>query len=64
MAKQRRVFCTRKGCMTRTCSKHWKHLPKWTKYPVEWESFEDCCMYTGFDKIPLKNKDDEDDEVF
>jgi len=49
--------------MTRTCSRHWRHLPSWYEKPINWEDFEDCEMYTGFDKIPkTKRKLNEDEE--
>ena len=58
-----RKYCTRSNCMTRTCSRHKNKLPKWYDKPLVWEDYEDCDMYTGFDKMPKQKRklDDEED---
>lgn len=57
-----RTYCTRGSCLTVTCSRHKKHLPQRYDKPLVWCGFEDCPLYTGFDKMPKRKRKLNDEE--
>lgn len=60
-----RVYCECYDCLTKTCSRHRCHLPKWYKKPLVWVKFheEGCELYKSPNRWKTLYRGDKDEVV-